>query len=99
LDERGLAQPVPVAQGEKAPLHRLVHEPTDPHLAGGELLEDVEATHEGVGVDVPAAPGAVILVVVASAALLEDIVAGARPGELVDEIGHGPSIASASGNR
>ena len=35
----------------------------------------------------------------APAALLEDVVAGARPGELVDEVGHGPSIASASGNR
>ena len=99
LDERGLAQPVPVAQGEETALDRLVHEPADPHLAGGELLEDVESTDEGVGVDVPAAPGAVILVEIAPAALLEHVVAGARPGELVDEVGHGLSIASAAGNR
>ena len=89
LDEGGLAQAVAVAQGQQGALDRLVDEPARPHLAGRELLEDVEAADERVGVGVPAAPGAVVLVVVAPAALLEDVVAGARPGEFVDEVGHG----------
>ena len=88
LDEGGLAQAVAVAQGQEGALDRLVDEPARPHLAGRELLEDVEAADERVGVGVPAAPGAVVLIVVAPAAVLEDIVAGARPGEFVHEVGH-----------
>ena len=93
LDQGGLGQGVAVAQRQQRALDRLVDEAARPHLAGGELLEDVEAADQRVGVGVPAAPRAVVLVVVAPAALLEDVVAGARPGEFVDEVGHGSSIA------
>ncbi len=56
LDQGGLAQRVALAQGQQRPLDRLVHEPPHPHLAGGELLQHVEAAHEGIGVGGPAAP-------------------------------------------
>ena len=89
LDERRLRQRVAVAHGEQRPLDRLVDEAPRPHLARAQLLEHVEPAHQRVGIGVPAAPRAVVLVEVAAAALLEDVVPGAGPRELVDEVGHG----------
>src|SRR5262249_5048024 len=99
LHERGLGQSVPFAHGEQRALDRLVHEAPRPHLAGAELLQYVELSDERIGRDVPAAPGAVVLVEVAAPALLEAVVAGARPGELVDEIGHASILAGRSRGR
>src|SRR6266571_2384494 len=88
-----------VAHGEQCPLDRFVHEATGPHLAGPELLEDVEAAHERIHAGLPAAPGAVVLVVVAAAALLEGVVARAGPGKFVDEVGHVPSLSGRPSSR
>src|SRR5437660_4678655 len=93
LDQRRLGERVAVAYGEKRTLHCLVHEPPRPHLTGPELLEHVEAAHEGIRVGLPAAPGAVVMVEVAPPAVLEDVVSSAGPGEVVDEVGHGPSLS------
>src|SRR5215469_13263256 len=89
LDEGRLGQRVALAQGEQRALDRLVHEAPRPHLAGAQLLQHVELADEGIGLDVPAAPGAVVLVVVA----------GARPGKFVDEIGHASILAGRSQGR
>src|SRR5215510_2412659 len=99
LDEGRLGQRVSLAHGEQRPLDRLVHEAPRPHLAGAELLQHVELSDQGIGRDVPAAPGAVVLVEVAAPALLEAVIAGARPGELVDEIGHASILAGRSRGR
>src|SRR3984893_2855635 len=92
LDERRLRQGVAVAHGEQRSLDRLVHEAPRPHLPCAQLLEHVEPAHQGVGASLPAAPGAVVLVEVTAPALLERIVARAGPRELVDEVGHAPSL-------
>src|SRR5262249_34294557 len=99
LDEGRLGQRVALAEGEQRALDRLVHEAPRPHLAGAELLQHVELSDEGIGRDVPATPGAVVLVVVAAPALLEAVVAGARPGEFVDEIGHASILAGRTQGR
>ena len=54
----------------------------------GELLQDVEATNLGGDTRFPAAPGAVVVVVVAALALLERVVSRTRPGELVRQLRH-----------
>src|SRR5262249_9637296 len=99
LHERGLGQRVPFAHGEERALDRLVHEAPRPHLAGAPPLQHVEPADKRIGLGVPAAPGAVVLVVVAAPALLEAVVAGARPGEFVDEISHASILAGRSQSR
>src|SRR5206468_5871737 len=90
---RGLRERVAVAERQQRALHRLVDQPSRPHVARAELLEDVERPRRGAGLGVPPAPRAVVLVVVPAPALLEGVVARARPRELVDPLGHAPSLA------
>ena len=42
----------------------------------------------------PAAPGAVILVVVGALAIAEELIAGHRPGEFILQSGHSPHVPS-----
>jgi hypothetical protein len=100
VDQRGLGQRIAVADGEEGPLDRLVDEPAHPHLARAELLEDVERAGGRVGLGIPAAPGAVVVEVIAPPALLEDAVPRARPREFVaEDVGHGPQHSRESGSR
>src|SRR5207302_9606030 len=89
-DERLRRQLAAVGEGLKRHLHGVVDDPARPLLTRGELLEDVEPPCLGGRVRLPAAPRPVILIEVAATAFLEGVVAAARPGEGVAELGHGP---------
>ena len=80
----------PSRRRQQRALDGLVDDAARPHLPGAELLQHVERAHGRVGAGIPAAPGAVVVQVVAPAALLEDVVARAGPRKLVGEVGHGP---------
>src|SRR5207253_6403187 len=76
-------------------LYGVVDDPPRPLLPRGELFEDVEPPCLGGRVHFPAAPRPVVLVEVAPTAFLERVVAAARPGKGVAELGHGPFYSRA----
>ena len=95
VDQGGLGQRVAVAQRLQCALDGLVHDAPGPHVPGAELLQHIEGTDGRVGAGIPAAPGPVVVQVIAPAALLKDVVPCAGPGELIGEIGHGPQHSRA----
>src|SRR5262249_33521581 len=69
-------------------LDGFVDGPPRPHLARGELFQDVQAAGLIGGRGLPSAPGAVVLVEVTPPAVVKGRVAAAGPGKLVRQIGH-----------
>src|SRR5262245_56964715 len=90
LDKPYFRQRLPGVEGPQHELHRRMHGSPGPALPTRELLEDVEPRDGGWRGRLPAAPGPVVVVVVAAAALVEHARPGTRPGEDVREVRHPP---------
>ena len=90
LDQALLGQLLARMERPEHELHRRVDRAPRPALPARQLLQDVEAPDVRRSAAIPAAPGAVVVVVVAATAVLEHARAGPRPGEEVGEIRHRP---------